>query len=230
MTRKQQSVYAGVERGIVGGYALVLSEILRRVVEMPWSDERHLVLSLLAGIVVAAIPLAKFPMLILAGGHLLLAAIVGEYTSLAWSMAEAMPGQHGSLWGRAFAHGILPLCVILVARENGPYGSSFIERRKAAEATPEHHRLSPSQKWALVLSGLAAMNVVYLWGPRGQLFLSVFALVPLLGVAFAVVVLRAIRRARRSPAELPPAARRISVHDRIREQPRIRHHWTIAND
>ncbi|ANM30671.1 hypothetical protein ABI59_15465 [Acidobacteria bacterium Mor1] len=230
MTPLRQSIYSALERGIVGGYAVVLCEIVRRRAEMPWGDEVHLAVSVLAGVLVAAIPPAKFPMMILAGGHLILAAAVGEYTNIAWDMLEAGPGQHGAIWARGFSHGALPLCVILVARENGPYGSAFIERRKRAKATPGHHHLSAGQKLILLLSGLAAMTLVYMWGPGGQLFLSVYFLAPLLGVAFVAMVLRAIRSALHPPPELPVAARRISVHERIREQPKIRHHWTIGGD
>ncbi|ANM30672.1 hypothetical protein ABI59_15470 [Acidobacteria bacterium Mor1] len=176
-------------------------------------------------------PIAKFPMMLLAGGHLLVTAVVGGFTGLVRALSDAEPGEVWTVWTQAVAHGLLPLLVALIAKQNGPYGAALVERRKASQAVPGHRRLSNDGKLLLTLCAGAPLLLLLLSGNDGfYLVMAAVGALAIILIFLAVLLVKAVRDAWKPKRELPMAARRISVQDRIRDQPNIRHQYRVGGD
>ncbi len=227
MTPLRQSIYSGVERGLVGGYAVVLGQIVRRYVESQWGDQLPVELIFIAAIPVVLFPLAKFPMMLLAGGHLLITSYVAGFTGLVRAVSESDP----QVWANAFLHGVIPVLVVLIARQNGPYGAALTEWRESAEAAPGHRRISTGGKLLLAVCVVSPLLLVVFSGHAGPILIvgSAVALAVIALVVLVALVRAAIDSLKPRP-ELPIAARRVSVQDRVRDQPNIRHQYRVGGD
>ncbi len=233
MSDRVPGIYAALERGIVGIYAVFLAlltvPVLERFGWQAWESWPPLMAFTVALLALLWAP-AKFPLLLIAGIQALAFPVFGPFRLT--EAFERLYGDPDRFVPMVIASWVLPLPVILVCKENGPFGNALLRRAAGLEGSPRHHRVGLLGGLVVLLAMIAAPLVLLagFGGVGGSLILpGLYLAAAIAGVLLVRMSWRSFARWRRPAPELPPAARRISVQQRVRKQPQTRHLWTIGD-